>query len=211
MAGFFDSAQAALASGLSVFFGELYEVGFASGTAYYWDGFGDLAAYGHTWLGRGQLVSRSDIPSGIDDEAGSLTLSLSGVDDAIVAAVRASETEFRGRPIIVWGQFFDEALQIPVSGGSRFQLFNGTMDVPTYGGQGPGERSVVIPCEGEWADRNGSKFEFFSHGSQLARFPGDLGLEYVYRYNVGVKRRWPSFDSSRLAELEARVASLEAT
>jgi hypothetical protein len=52
---------------------------------------------------------------------------------------------------------------------------------------------VVIPVEGEWADRNGAKFEFFSHGSQLARYPGDLGLEYVYRYNAAVKRTWPVF------------------
>lgn len=190
MAGFFDTTQKALANGLSVFFGELYEVGFASGTAYYWDGFGDLAAYTHTWLGRGQLVQRSEIPFGVDDEAGSITLTLSGVDDTIVSAVRAAESEFYGRPIVIWGQFFDEALALS---GGRFQLFTGTMDVPSYGGEGSTDRHVSIPCEGEWSDRNGAEFEFFSHGSQLRRYPGDLGLEYVYRYNAGVKRKWPQY------------------
>ena len=124
-------------------------------------------------------MQRSEIQFGVNDDAGSLTLTLSGVDDEIMNRVRNSETEFYQRPIIIWGQFFDEALQIQ---GDRFQLFGGTMDVPTYGGTGPGERSVTISCESEWADRNGSKFEFFSQRSQTKRFAGDLGLEYVYRY-----------------------------
>lgn len=188
--GFFSAPQAALAAGRSVFLGELYEVGFTSGDAFYWDGFGDLDAYSETWLGRANVVSRSEIPFGIDDEAGLLTLTLSGVDEDIVSKVRAAEAEFYGRPITLRGQFFDEALQIS---GDRFHLFTGTMDVPTYGGQGPGNRSIVVPCEGEWADRNGAAFEFFSNGSQLARYPGDLGLEYVYRYNASVRRIWPVF------------------
>ena len=187
---FFDSTQLALANGLSVIFGELYEVHFSSGTRYYWDGFGPLVAYSQTWLGSGQMVQRSEIPFGVNDDAGSVTLTLSGVDDTIVQSVRESETEFYGRPIIIWGQFFDEALQIQ---GNRFQLFSGTMDVPTYGGTGPSERSVTITCESEWADRNGSKFEFFSHRSQTKRFAGDLGLEYVYRYSPGVRRSWPHY------------------
>lgn len=188
--GFFSAPQLALAEGLSVFYGELYEVGFASGDAFYWDGFGDLDAYSEDWLGRANVVARSEIPFGVDDEAGLLTLTLSGVDEDIIADVRAAEAEFYGQPITIWGQFFSESMALS---GSRFQLFTGTMDVPTYGGAGPGSRSVIVPCEGEWADRNGSKFEFFSNGSQLARFPDDLGLEYVYRYNAGVRRRWPSF------------------
>jgi len=188
--GFFDAPQLALAQGLSVFYGELIEVGFTSGTAYYWDGFGDLAAYGHTYLGQANVVARSEIPFGVDDEAGQLTLTMSGVDEAIVAKVRASEAEFYNRPIAIWGQFFDEALALS---GARFHLFSGTMDVPTYGGVGPGSRSIVVPCEGEWADRNGAAFEFFTNGSQQARYPGDLGLEYVYRYTPGAKRLWPEF------------------
>jgi hypothetical protein len=78
---FFDSTQLALANGLSVIFGELYEVHFTSGTRFYWDGFGPLVAYSHTWLGSGQLVQRSEIQFGVNDDAGSLTLTLSGVDD----------------------------------------------------------------------------------------------------------------------------------
>ena len=201
--GYFDSAQNALASGLSVFFGELYEVTFGGSVHYYWDGFGNLVAYGNTYLGQGQLVARSEIPFGIDDEAGVLTLTMSGVDDTLVAGVRVNESEFFGKPIALWGQFFNEALQLE---GGRFMLFQGTMDVPTYGGQA-GKRSISIPCEGEWADRNGSRFEFFSQGSQLARFPGDLGLEYVHKYNPGVVRAWPVFPSEGLTDDPTRGRS----
>jgi hypothetical protein len=188
--GFFDATQEALARGQSVFFGELYELGLTSGTVRYWDGFGDISAYGLTWIGRGQFVQRSEIPFGVDDEAGAITLTLSGVDAAIVAAVRAEEAEFYQRPITIWGQFFGEDLQLS---GTRFHLFTGTMDVPTYGGTGVKGRSVIIPAEGEWSDRNGAAFEFFTNASQQARYPGDKGLEYVYRYNPGVKRMWPDF------------------
>ena len=188
--GFFDTTQQALAEGKSVFYGELYEIGFTSGTVGYWDGFGDILAYGRTWMGRGQFVERSEIPFGVDDEAGAISLTLSGVDAAIVAAVHAATAEFYGRPLQIWGQFFNESLQIS---GARFHLFGGTMDVPTYGGTGPGSRVVMIPVEGEWSDRNGAAFQYFTNASQQKRYPGDKGLEYVYRYTPGVRRHWPNF------------------
>jgi hypothetical protein len=188
--GFFDAPQSVLAQGRSVFYGELYRAGFLSGPAFYWDGFGNLAAYDETWLGQGQFVQRTEIPFGVDDDAGQLTLTLSGVDDEVIARVRAAEAEFYGRPLQVWGQFFDEALALS---GARFHLFAGTMDCPTYGGTGPGSRWVTIPCEGEWSDRNGAAFEFFTNASQQKRYPGDKGLEYVYRYHAGVLRPWPHF------------------
>ena len=187
---FFDAAQKALANGLSVFYGELYDVGFTSGIARYWDGFGSLVAYTSTYLGAAQVVQRSDIPIGVNDEQGSLSLTFSGVDPALVTKVRASTAEFYGRPITIWGQFFDDKLQLS---GNRFQLFRGTMDVPTYGSTGPHSRQIVISCEGEWSDRNGAELVYFSDAAQKKLFAGDRGLEYVYRYSPGVKRRWPIF------------------
>src|SRR5678815_141053 len=100
--GFFDTTQKALSQGLSVFYGELYDVGFTSGAAYYWDGFGPLVAYGHTYLGAANLVARGEIPFGVDDEAGDLTLTMSGVDPTIMGMVRASEAEIYGRPLTIW-------------------------------------------------------------------------------------------------------------
>lgn len=190
--GFFSAPQRALAQGLSVFYGELYQVGFTSGAKTYWDGFGDLDAYSQTWEGAANVVSRSEIPIGVDDEAGQLTLAMSGVDPTIVAKVRAEEPEIYGRTLQMWGQLFDESLQPNTD---RFFLFRGTMDVPTYGGTGPGNRSIVIPVEGEWADRNGSAYAFFSDMDQKARFPSDKGCERVYRYNAGVRRIWPEFET----------------
>ena len=42
-------------------------------------------------MGRGQFVQRSEIPFGTNDEAGAITLTLSGVDAAIVSAVRCGD------------------------------------------------------------------------------------------------------------------------
>ena len=188
--GFFDVTQKPLSQGLSVFYGELFDVGFTSGAAYYWDGFGDLVAYGHTYLGAANVVARSEIPFGIDDESGDMTLTMSGVDATILNMVRAEESEFYGRPVTIWGQFFDEALQ---PSGTRFHIFTGVMDVPTYSGTGTDSRAVSVPCEGEWTDRNTARNSLFSDMDQKRRFPGDRGLEYVYRYTPGVKQKWPQF------------------
>lgn len=190
--GFFDAPQLALASGKSVFYAELFRLDYrSSGTdGLYWDGFGDLDAYGFLWTGAGNVVSRGEIPFGVDDEAGQLVLTMSGVDAAVVSKVRAEEEEIYNQPITIWGQFFDEALQLS---GGRFLLFQGTMDVPTYNVSPDGMRSIIIPCEGEWTDRNTAAFSMFSDRDQQARFPGDKGLEYAYRYTQGVRRRWPQF------------------
>jgi hypothetical protein len=190
--GFFDITQRALSQGRSVFYGELFEVGFTSGVRYYWDGFGPLVAYGHTYLGAANVVARSEIPFGVDDEAGDLTLTMSGVDAALLALVRAEEAEIYGRPLTIWGQFFNEDLQ---PSGDRWQLFQGTMDVPTYSAGNVGERSITIPCEGEWTGRNTARHSLFSDKDQTTRFHGDRGLEYVYRYTFGVRRRWPHYPS----------------
>jgi hypothetical protein len=189
--GFFSGPQLALASGRSVIYDELYKLDFTSGAGYYWTGFGNVVIDGFTWLGAGNLVSRSEIPFGIDDEAGDLTLTLSGVDATVLNMVRAEEAEIYGRDITIWGQFFDEALQ---PSGSKWQIFRGIMDVPTYGVGSFGERAITIPCEGEWTDRNTARNSLFSDMDQKRRYPGDLGLEYVYRYTLGVKRVWPTFD-----------------
>ena len=188
---FFDATQLALAQGLSVFYGELYELGMQSGPVLlYWDGFGDLVIGGLTYAGAANVVARDDIPMGIDDDAGQLNLTMSGVDATIVAAVRGTEADFYGSSITIRGQFFDEALQ---PSGNDFFLFRGTMDVPTYRAQGPTQRSITIPCEGEWTDRNRAAFSNFSDIDQKARFASDRGCEYVYRYTIGVRRHWPFF------------------
>lgn len=193
--GFFTAPQLALASGRSVIYDELYRLEFATGGAgLYWTGFGSIVVDSDTYLGAGNLVERSEIPFGIDDDAGDLTLTLSGVDATILTKLRAEEPEIYGRPISIWGQLFDEALQ-PSAG--KWLLFDGTMDVPTYGVSSFGERAITIPCEGEWTDRNDARNSLFSDKDQKARFPTptpDRGLEYVYQITRGLKLRWPQFD-----------------
>lgn len=189
--GFFSAPQLALASGKSVIYDELYKLEFLSGsTGFYWTGFGSITVDGDTYLGAANLVERSEIPFGIDDEAGDLTLTLSGVDPALIAKVRAADGEIYGQPISVWGQLFDEALQ---PSGGKWLIFKGVMDVPTYSAPSFGTRAIIIPCEGEWTDRNSARFSMFSDRDQKARFPGDRGLEYVYRITQGVRLKWPQF------------------
>lgn len=185
--GFFSTTQKALAAGRTVFYGELYRLSFTSGARHYWDGFGSLSAYSQTWAGVPGIVARSEIPFGIDDEAGKLTLTLPGIDDEILAKVASEEAEIFGREITIWGQFFGESLGLS---DTRFQLFVGKMDVPTYVRR-PGENTVEIPCEGEWADRGNAPFSFFSDRDQQARFAGDRGLEFIVTMN-NIKLPWPS-------------------
>lgn len=191
--GWLSETQQALADGRSVFFAHLVHLSFdtvgdVGGDRYFWTGFGQLAYDGRAWLGGGQLVEIGDIPYGEDDTAGSGSVTLSGVDDDIVAAVVAEASLVRGRPIKIYGLFFGENLQ---PSDSKFLLLDGLMDLVRVRGSGLGLWQIELLYESVWTARNNGEHVAFSDSDQQARFPGDKGLERVVLYKTGVRRTWP--------------------
>ena len=55
----------------------------------------------------------------------------------------------------------------------------GYMDTPLVTHGGDGQATIEIACENRFASWSRHKPVFFTNGWQQARFPGDLGLEFV--------------------------------
>src|SRR5262249_55219567 len=64
----------------------LFEGRFLSSTLYLWTGAGELEWDGKVWLGAGSLIGISQAKESSDLTAVGLTVSLSGVDEAIISA-----------------------------------------------------------------------------------------------------------------------------
>jgi hypothetical protein len=185
---FFSDTQAALADGRTVRYAELTVFEFEEATAYLWDGVGDLELDGVTYQSNKGLVARSAIGFGENDDATEMSHTLSGVDPTFVDLARQSAS-VRGRPVTVFGQFFDEDW-VPLD--SKFFIAKRVMDVLRYSAQGPQKRSISVSEETIWTNRNGAAFAFYSDADQQARFPGDLGCSFT----AGLQDKkigWPQF------------------
>lgn len=186
--GFFSEAQAVLARDETVFIARLARLDLVEGEVRLWDGFGPAVFGGETWDGAGGFGSVGEIPVGINDTAVSVTMQVSGVEPDFIALAINSES-VKGRTATFYAQFLDESLQAL---GDPFPLPEFVMDVPSYSGSGPTQRTMTVPAESIWTGRNGARFAFFSDRDQQARFPGDRGLVFM----SGLKNKkviWPDF------------------
>ncbi len=189
--GFFTVAQTLLAKGRTVFFARLVEIHFSTGIERLWiDGLGTLSVDGFNYSGMGELVSIGEVTIGHNDMATQMSLVVSGVDATFIALARQSE-DIRGFNVTLWGVFLSESF-LPVS--SRLFIAERILDVPTYSGVGPSQRGMSIPGETIWTHRDKAPNQFFSDVNQLARFPGDRGLERLPVYTGDYRVIWPNPD-----------------
>jgi hypothetical protein len=65
----------------------LFEGQFDGGFVRFWTGYGTISWNGSDWIGAGQLIGISDIEENAEVVATGITVSLSGVDPALVSAV----------------------------------------------------------------------------------------------------------------------------
>lgn len=166
----------------------LVELQFLSSTSRFWFGFGTLTTNdGKVWLGAGQAVSLDGLDLRTDTAATKMTLKASGVDPTLITKAQASAAEAKGQPANIYLQFFDanwKPLDNPVV------VRSGLMDVLTYASTGPDKRDISLTIEGMFAARLYSPFAYWTDRDQQARFPGDLGMQFVpslqYMYVI-----WP--------------------
>ena len=77
-----------------------------SGTLYLMDAPGQLSWNGQTWLGVGGFGSVSAVEEGTDDTPKPITLTLSGIDSALVTA--ALTEHYYGKSCTLYSAWFDE-------------------------------------------------------------------------------------------------------
>ena len=151
----------------------LFEGEFASGWLRLWSGLGEIVWAGKTWFGAGTLLGIGVIDETSAVVAGGTSVSLSGVPADLVQ--RAITEARQGLPGRVWIGLLTAARAIieePVL------AFAGRLDVPEITDDAETCR-ITISYESRLIDLNTSREWRYTHESQQALHPGDLGFEYV--------------------------------
>lgn len=148
------------------------ELEFDSGFTRLWTGYGNITANGVEWFGAGQLLGIGDSKESTDLTAEGLTVTLSGLDQTLVALALAEN--YRGRPAKVYiGALASGA---PVS--DLYQVFSGRMDTMTI--QETGETStIVLNIENVLVDLQRPRLRLYTNEEQLKRYAGDKSLEQI--------------------------------
>jgi hypothetical protein len=164
------AAALAASYGRPAFFVELH---FVTGPMYVWSGYGSKSWNGHTWLGVGSFGGVSVIEEGSTLKARGISLTLSGIDTAVLQDVL--EDYRQGLPVLVYLGMFDGAgVLIP----DPVCSWAGLTDQPTISVSG--EQAVIeVAAESELVSWNVSVERRYTNEDQQLDFPGDRGLEYV--------------------------------
>lgn len=187
---FFTAPQALAAAGEAVAVARLVEFDFVTAPVRVWDGAHTLTTTdAREWHGLGVLLNIGDLEQIRDGTAPATSFGLSGVDAAVIAAAKASESEAAGRAVTVYGQFLDANGQ---ASGAPWAITTLIMDRISYSLQGPSTRSVSVSAEGLFTRRKRAPYGRMTDVDQKARFPGDKGLEHVATL-VDKTVTWPDF------------------
>lgn len=140
---------------------------------YLWTGYGNLAYGGVTYLGVGNLGTVSPVDETTDLSARGLTMQLSGVPTALVAA--ALTEDYQGRACsVLFGALSTTAGLIA----SPVTVFAGRMDVMQITDDGQSAQ-ITMTAENRLVDFRRSREVRYTDEEQQTLFPGDKGLEFV--------------------------------
>ena len=150
-----------------------FEGQFASGPVRLWSGLGEIGWAGESWLGAGALLGLGSIEETSEVVAGGTSVSLSGIPPSLVQMAIAEARQ--GLPGRVWlGLLTPEGAIIA----DPVLAFAGRLDVPEITDDAEACR-ITISYESRLIDLNTPRSWRYTHESQQALHPGDLGFEYV--------------------------------
>jgi hypothetical protein len=150
-----------------------YEGEFSGDTLRLWSGVGPKDWNGQTWTGAGNLVSISDVTETAETTAQGITTTLSGMPSDLISLVHTEAQQ--GLPGRVWLAFLDASDAIIAD---PFLAFSGRLDVPAVEDRGD-TCSISIQYESRLVDLQRPRVWRYTHESQQAVYPDDLGFEYV--------------------------------
>lgn len=154
---------------------------------------GDLVdATGGPYLGIGEMQDIPALPQLINGVAARIELSLSGVDDRIVALADADAAEVRSKLVSLGLQFFDEAWQ-PL--GDTLWMWDGEADViRTDTVSTPGferTRMVTLSVGSLTTGRRRPVLRNFTRAQQRQRSPDDAFCDRTALYSAETGFKWP--------------------
>ncbi len=153
-----------------VFFAKLE---FDGGTLRFWTGYGDFTWDSQTWNGTAKFGRISDITETNEIKTAQMTMSLNGVDSALISTV--FNEDYQERPAAVWLGYLDAFGAIVAD---PYQFFGGRMDVMVFDDDGE-FADISLICENRLVDFERPANGVVTHEDQNERYSGDLGLEFV--------------------------------
>lgn len=161
---------------------------FASGTMRVWQGAGPLVdGAGNSWSGVGNVGSISGLSLGIGDVAEPLTIELSGLDPVFMARAANQQSELKGRDCAVYLIVFKEDWSLA---SNPISLRTAQMEkMVTRFDSAQKKVSLTLTAESFMVTRFRSPNSYLTHADQIARYPGDRGLERISGY-TGPGRVW---------------------
>lgn len=152
------------------FLAELY---FASGTARMTDAWRTIVWSANTYVATGHYMGISGLQETADLSIPSLTLSLSGVDQAYVSV--ALLDQYLDRRLVIYKALLDYTQSV-VS--SPIIIFDGRMDGISIADEPGGTTTVVITATSQWADFERKPGRHTNSAEQGVWFPGDKFFDY---------------------------------
>jgi len=127
---------------------------------------------GNTYTGVGDLGRVGTVQEATDFSSPSLDLILSGLNASLISA--AYTDRYQGRDVFVYLAFLDGDHALV----DAFELFAGRIDYMQVQAD-ESTVTITVRCENELVDWERPKIARYNDADQQARYPGDLGLEYV--------------------------------
>ncbi len=151
----------------------LFEGQFESGMVRFWSGLGMLTWDGREWVGAGKLIGISAVEENTEVVASGITVTLEGVDPALVSvAIGEARQNMPGR---IWVGFMDATGAIVAD---PYLAFRGRLDVPSISDSADGV-TIGITYENVLGDLLRRREIRFTDEAQKALHPDDRGFEFV--------------------------------
>lgn len=147
---------------------------FLTGTVYIWTGLGSIVWNGHTWQGVGSLLSVAAIEEGSTVEARGISITLSGVNNALLADV-LQEFQVTAPVTIYLGLFAGSPLALL---DSPVTCWAGKMDQPVID-VGAETATISIAAESRMILHNVPCERRYTQDDQVIDYPGDQGFQFV--------------------------------
>ncbi len=144
-------------------------------TVYMTDAWQNIVWSGETWLALGQLLGFTDIEETGDLQINSLTLTLSGVEQSLVAAFFAYD--YLDRAVKIYKGFLDADMAVVAD---PILIFEGRMDSPVVD-EDPekGTCTIAATATNAWVDFERRAGRHTNHEEQQVFFPGDQGFQFA--------------------------------
>lgn len=154
---------------------------FASGATRVWQGGGPLVdGTGNTWSGIGNVGSISGLSLGFGDVTEPLVFELSGLDPVFMSHASNQQTELKGRDCAVYLMVFNTDWSLA---SNPISLRTAIMDkMVTKFDSVQRKVSITLTAESFMVTRFRSPNSYLTHADQIARYPGDRGLERISGY-----------------------------